>query len=193
LRGELQLMMSEDMILFYAERTPDHFDVRGDADLVQQYPWKGNEKVLDAGSGGGFDCKEVSGRVKTVLGIDVLPSMVDYARNNNSAGNITYKTGDIMESYLTENHFDVVVNNWMSFHIENKIELFEKFHSCLKPGGTLLISDTWIHNESLKMDQRFESPATYKKLLSQLFKEVKLIGTKPHDDIFFRFSFKAIK
>ena len=78
---------------------------------------KPGERVLDLGSGGGFDCflaaKQVgdSGRV---IGVDMTPAMLSKARANAEKGgytNVEFRLGEIEHLPLADRAVDVIISN----------------------------------------------------------------------------------
>jgi SAM-dependent methyltransferase len=186
-------MICDDAISFYRQFSPDYEGIRGDESLLDQVELKG-KTVLDIGCGGGFDAKKASETASDVIAIDVQESMILYAIKNNPAKNIYYMHGDASKERFQESFFDVVYMNWSAFHFKNKLNLFKKVRSIIKPGGSFLLSDTWLyHPEAFGEGWYFEPPTEYVILLNEIFGNVEYLGEKKQSDVFYRINFKCVK
>jgi SAM-dependent methyltransferase len=105
------------------------------------------EKVLDAGSGGGFDCfvaaQQVGARGR-VIGIDMLPEMIEKARNTTrSMGleNVGFREGLLEEMPVEDGSADVVISNGVINLCADKRRVFSEVWRVLRPGGKLQFGD----------------------------------------------------
>lgn len=108
---------------------------------------KEGERVLDLGSGGGFDCflaaKKV-GKSGRVIGIDMTPEMLDKARANAKKGkytNVEFRLGEIENLPAADNSVDVIISNCVINLAPNKKRVFEEAYRVLAPNGRLMVSD----------------------------------------------------
>ena len=108
---------------------------------------KPGERVVDLGSGGGFDCFVAAEQVGTegrVVGVDMTDEMLQRSRSAATAmglGNVEFRQG-IIEDLPVENGWaDVVISNGVINLCADKRRVFGEIMRVLKPGGRLQFAD----------------------------------------------------
>jgi arsenite methyltransferase len=108
---------------------------------------KRGEKVVDVGSGAGFDAFVAAGQVGDkgrVVGIDMTPEMV--AKSRASADALGLKQVEFREGLaealpVEDGWADVVISNGAINLCADKGTVFAEIHRVLRPGGALQFAD----------------------------------------------------
>ena len=105
------------------------------------------ERVLDAGSGAGFDCFIAARQVGPdgrVVGIDMLDAMLSRSRKaarEMGLGNVEFREG-LLEAMPVESGWaDVVTSNGVINLCADKKRVFAEIRRVLRPGGHLQFAD----------------------------------------------------
>jgi arsenite methyltransferase len=105
------------------------------------------ERVVDLGSGGGFDCfvaAEQVGAEGQVVGIDMTEEMLKRSRSAASAmglSNVEFRQGVIEDLPVEDRWADVVISNGVINLCADKRRVFSEIMRVLKPGGRLQFAD----------------------------------------------------
>ena len=105
------------------------------------------EKVVDIGSGAGFDCFIAASQVGPggqVVGIDMTEEMLAKSRATATAmgaDNVEFRKGLIEEMPVEDSWADVVISNGVINLCSDKKQTFGEIMRVLRPGGTLQFAD----------------------------------------------------
>jgi arsenite methyltransferase len=119
----------------------------GVADPLTIRPLREGERVVDLGSGAGFDCFVAALRVGPgghVIGIDMTPEMLDKARA--TAGqlglkHVEFREGIIEAIPVEDGWADVVMSNGVLNLVADKRAALAEAFRVLRPGGALAFAD----------------------------------------------------
>jgi len=132
--------------------------------LIHELEMRGNEKVLELGSGPGYLSLKIASMLKDgeVVGVDISHKMVEIAsRRAKEAGveNVQFLIGDAVNLPFADGTFDVCVNSYLIHWVSNPRHFLRNIHKVLKKSGKLGIispSPEWyyeiqqIYHEVLK-------------------------------------------
>jgi len=105
------------------------------------------ERVVDLGSGGGFDCfiaAEQVGVEGHVIGVDMTHEMLQRscaAATAMGLGNVEFRQGVVEDLPVETGWADVVISNGVINLCADKRRVFDEIIRVLKPGGRLQFAD----------------------------------------------------
>ena len=108
---------------------------------------RAGERVVDLGSGGGFDCFIAAGQVGSggeVIGVDMTDEMLARSRAAAAAmglRQVEFRKGILEELPVEDGWADVVISNGVINLCADKRRIFGEVMRALKPGGRLQFAD----------------------------------------------------
>jgi 2-polyprenyl-3-methyl-5-hydroxy-6-metoxy-1,4-benzoquinol methylase/predicted NUDIX family phosphoesterase/dephospho-CoA kinase len=128
-----------DQILRGVDLTFENITVPYFVDTLQKHMKYPNLRILDTGCGTGILTKILAGHAKHVVAIDHSGDSIEIARQYANEANIDFRCASA-ETFIMENHFDVVIAN-MSFHSIEDIEVtIRNIFKSLRQKGLLVFS-----------------------------------------------------
>lgn len=110
-------------------------------------PPAAGDRVVDLGSGGGFDCFVAAGEVGpdgAVIGVDMTPEMLTKARKTAvelGLGNVEFREGILEKLPVDDRWADIVISNGVINLCADKTAVFAQAYRALKPGGLIQFAD----------------------------------------------------
>jgi arsenite methyltransferase len=105
------------------------------------------DRVIDLGSGGGFDCFVAAGQVGPegqVVGVDMTEEMLSRSRTAAASmglRNVEFRQGVIEDLPVEDDWADVVISNGVINLCADKRRVFAEVMRVLRPGGRLQFAD----------------------------------------------------
>ena len=119
----------------------------GVANPFAQRTLEPGERVVDAGSGGGFDCfvaaQQVGPRGR-VVGVDMLDEMLEKSRSiakTMGFGHVEFRAGLLEDMPVEDDWADAVISNGVINLCADKQGVFAEVHRVLRPGGWFQFGD----------------------------------------------------
>ena len=161
------------------------------------------ERVLDLGSGAGFDCFLAAQRVGDrgrVIGVDMTSEMIEKGRENARRGgysNVEFRQGEIENLPVEDGSIDIVISNCVINLSPDKNRVFKEAFRVLKPGGRFMVSDIVL--TGTLPQSVLQSAEAYAACISGAlrkdryiaaiaeagFKDIEILSEKPFDADFF--------
>lgn len=111
---------------------------------------KADQQVLDMGCGSGGITNALAPKVKQMVGIDISPKMLHFARQQaqeKQLDNVHYREGHLSNTDLSPGSFDVL----MAFNVLHYVDALEitlqHVHQLLKPGGMFISSTACLRDK----------------------------------------------
>jgi ubiquinone/menaquinone biosynthesis C-methylase UbiE len=119
-------------------------------ELIDLCPINENSCVIDIGCASGKTACYLAQRYDcNVLGVDILPAMVERAkeraRAEGVAGRVEFKVGDAQNLPLGDDLFDVVLGEFITGLVDDKAGAISEYVRVAKPGGMIGLNEaTWL-------------------------------------------------
>jgi len=101
---------------------------------------KGGERVLDAGCGTGYGSRLLFKKAASVVGIDLSPLAIQYAREHYEGPGVTFAQMDCQRLAFPNAEFDLLICFEVFEHMEDQDGFLRECLRVLRPEGTLILS-----------------------------------------------------
>jgi len=109
--------------------------------LFSMLPDLRGKSILDIGCGMGQHAKQFSDMgAKSVLATDISEKMLKYAREHNSADNITYQRMAMEDIEAVDQQFDLITSSLVFDYVEDFSGLMRKIHNLMKENAEFVFS-----------------------------------------------------
>jgi len=135
----------DDLVAALPDRAVESF--AGVANPFSLHPLAAGEKVVDIGSGAGFDSFIAAGQVGSggqVVGVDMTGEMLAKSRETAAAlglPQVEFREGLAEALPVPDGWADVVISNGVINLCADKQTVFAEIHRVLRPGGRLQFAD----------------------------------------------------
>ena len=163
--------------------------------MLQTAPWRGDEQILDVGTGRGLLAVGAAKRLTTgkSIGIDIwreqdlsgntLEAAMRNAEIEGVADKVEFRSADAREMPFSDGSFDGVLSNLCLHNIpsqEGRAAACREIARVLKPGGVAIISDFAHTNEYAKAFREIglETTSSFSFLLAPMFLRI-VTASKP--------------
>ena len=105
-----------------------------------------NSRVIDIGCASGKTaCYLAWNYGCNVIGVDILPGMVERARAEGVTGRVKFKGGDAQKLPLGDDLFDIVLGEFITGLVDDKEGAISEYVRVAKPGGSIGLNEaTWL-------------------------------------------------
>lgn len=114
------------------------------AAMVEAIALRGDERVLDAGSGAGHTALAFAPHVAQVVALDLADAMLAQGQRlarERALANVTFQRGDIEALGEPDGAFDLVTSRYSAHHYPHPRRALAEIARVLKPGGAFLLVD----------------------------------------------------
>ena len=114
--------------------------------MLEAWPLRGNETVLDAGTGTGHTALAFAPSVRRVVAVDLTEPMLAQGRRlaqERGIANLDFGRADVERLPFPSASFDLVTNRFSAHHFPHPAAAIGEFARVLKPGGALLVVDVY--------------------------------------------------
>ena len=109
----------------------------------------GDERALDAGTGTGALALALAPLAREVVGVDLVPELLEQARRLNTFENVSFVEGDVTQLPFERASFDFAGSLRTLHHVARPEVAVGELVRVTRPGGTVLVVDQIAPNDPL--------------------------------------------
>jgi ubiquinone/menaquinone biosynthesis C-methylase UbiE len=138
-------------------------------------------RVLDAACGSGYGTRALAEKAGQVVGVDLVPEAVAYARGRYGTSSVAFATMDCRRLAFRDGAFDAYICFETLEHVQQQETLVAEARRVLTDGGFFLVStpNREVYNLAYGCNAHHErelSPGEFESLLRRYFDDVTLFG-----------------
>jgi 2-polyprenyl-3-methyl-5-hydroxy-6-metoxy-1,4-benzoquinol methylase len=146
--SESRLVSWNDIAEVYCNQRPTSPTAQVESPIILRMLGSLDRKqILDAGCGGGFYSFSLAEKGARVVGLDIAPSMISYAkaeqiRRGVSPSDLDFRLGDVTDLRglgFEPETFDMILASYLLDNVENFVETLRELQYVLKEAGTLVV------------------------------------------------------
>jgi len=145
-------------------------------------PWCEGREVLDVACGVGYGSATLADVAARVVGGDIDPASVEYARRRYARPNVEFRVLDATALPFDDEAFDAVCSFETIEHLERPEELVREAARVLRPGGAFLLSTPNAERTTAAPANPHHhveyAPGDFERLLHERFATVELFGQR---------------
>ncbi len=144
--------------------------------------WCSQADVLDAACGVGYGTAYLAETARWVVGVDLDPGAVDYARRRYGGENVEFRQENVLELDLSDATFDVVCSFETIEHVDEPERFAREVARLLRPEGLFVVStpraNRTTHDPENPHHRVEFSQLDFEALLRRSFAQVDLYGQR---------------
>lgn len=98
------------------------------------------DRVVDCATGSGYGAAMLAAKARSVLGVDVVPDAIDFAKETYHKTDLRFEVGSAYELPVQSHSIDVYCSFETIEHVDEPIRLLKEADRILTPRGKLIIS-----------------------------------------------------
>jgi ubiquinone/menaquinone biosynthesis C-methylase UbiE len=167
---------SKEFFIFYDEQR-ESIESNSYSYSLHEYRNFAGKKVLDVGSGNGYDLSKYAAEGAEVFGIDITEAGIDLCRKRFELLGLKgdFRVADAQDLPFADNTFDCVCSMGVLHHIPDTQKALDEIFRVLKPGGRLIVMFYHRHSAKYQLKYRVWSWVTGKSM-RQLVNEFDGVG-----------------
>jgi len=150
-------------------------------------PYCERKHVLDVASGVGYGTAALSKVARSVIGVEIDPESLAYAKANYSSPNVRFEQMDATSLNLPESSFDTICSFETIEHLNNIEGYLSEMVRVLKSEGIYLVSTPHVRKTTHRPQNPFHliefSRRDFESLLRKHFAEVEIYGQRRKQSI----------